>query len=155
MMPFSFRTTTAVKMLAVVLVAACFILVIANEIQIGGEAMGSTHVADFSLCTSAGSHYGKPTTSESLVVSPTSKIYVCGYLSTEIKNPAARNVCLGFYLLKDRRIVHSRDYCRDTAGFFLVPIESNEMFSPGQYSIRVIDVARRNWDEVITFTVQR
>jgi hypothetical protein len=121
--------------------------------QFGGD--GTTRVTNFSLCNAANQADGTPTVLESTVVSPTSVVYVCGYLSMEIKNPAARKVCLAFYLTRDGRLIYSRDYCRDTASFFNVPIESDELFSPGQYSIRVIDLTRRNWDEVITFTIQR
>ncbi|HTP08053.1 MAG TPA: hypothetical protein VMP08_07370 [Anaerolineae bacterium] len=62
---------------------------------------------------------------------------------------------MGFYLARDRRLVYSRDYCRDTEGFFNVPLESDELWLPGQYAIRLIDGSRRDWDEVITFTVQQ
>jgi hypothetical protein len=154
-MPFSRRTTTVIKLLVVALGVILCILAIAKEIQIGGEAMGSTRVSDFSLCAPTESRNGGSATLTPRVISPTSAVYVCGYLSTEIRNPAAKRVCLGFYLTRGGRLIYSRDYCRDTAGFFNVPIESDELFLPGQYSIRLIDVARRNWDEVITFTVQR
>lgn len=149
----SYRPPRALRILFVGLVVLSCVLLMAYLAQFGGD--GTTRVTDFSLCNAANQVDDTPTVLESVVVSPTSVVYVCGYLSMEIKNPAARNVCLAFYLTRDGRLIYSRDYCRDTAGYFVVPIETDDLFSPGQYSIRVIDGTRRNWDEMITFTVQR
>lgn len=149
----SYRPTRTLRILFVGLVVLSCALLIAYLAQFDGD--GTTRVTDFSLCNEANQGDDTPTVLESAMVSPTSVVYVCGNLSMEIRNPAARRVCLAFYLARDGRLIYSRDYCRDTAGFFNVPIESGELFSPGQYAIRVIDLTRRNWDEVITFTVQR
>ncbi len=114
MLHLSRRTTLAIKLFIVALAVMVGVVWVYYLIQTGGEGMGSTQVSDFSLCAPTESRNSGSATLMPRVVSPTSVVYVCGYLSTEIRNPAAKRVCLAFYLTRGERLIYSRDYCPDT-----------------------------------------
>jgi len=80
--------------------------------------------------------------------------FLCDLGEMEIKNPAARPVRLAFYLWRDNNLVHAQDYVQDAPGHFSVTITTDELFSRGKYSIRVLDAFRRDWEEVVTFEIR-
>ncbi len=127
------------------------VFLIQRGIPILGDLMGSTHVTGFTLCRPDGSSV---VAMEPPIITPTRSIDVCGYLHTEIENPAAQNVCLGFYVTRGTRAIHSQQYCRSTPGYFSVTLETIEFFTPATYSVKVIDVSRRNWEKTISFIIK-
>ncbi len=150
MAPSRYRVVIVGVVIVVSIALACVFL-IQREIPIGGDLMGSTDVTGFTLCKPDD---GSFVAIEPSIVTPTTVIYVCGYLQTEIENPAARNVCLGFYVTRGDKSIHSQQYCRAAPGYFSVALESNEFFTPATYSVKVMDVSRRNWEEMISFVIK-
>ncbi len=135
----------------VVFITLISVFLVQRGIPIWGDLMGSTQVTGFSLCRPDGSSV---VAMEPSVITPTRSIFVCGYLHTEIENPAAQNVCLGFYVTRGDRPIHSQQYCRATPGYFSATLENDEFFTPATYSVKVMDVSRRNWEETISFVIK-
>lgn len=121
-------------------------------IERGGILADPTRVEDFSLCQ-ADIVGGKPQPLTSLILTPTSVIYACGYL--EISEPRPWNMCLAFDLNRDRETIFRSDsYCLPShSQFFLYPIRTRGWGIPGKYRLYVYNVASRDWTESVAFEI--
>jgi hypothetical protein len=120
---------------------------------LGSPQFFPTHVRDFTLCQ-ANSTTATPSPLSSLVLTPTSVVYACGYL--EVSPPNFGNLCLSFYLNRDNETVFRPDYyCLPAQSqHFSYPIRTGELRTPGKYRLYTYNLSTRNWSESVAFEIQ-
>jgi hypothetical protein len=119
---------------------------------LGSPQFFPSHVRDFTLCQ-ANSAIATPLPLSSSVLTPTSVVYACGYL--EVSPPNFGNLCLGFYLNRDKETVFIPDYyCLPAQSqYFSYPIRTGELRTPGKYRLYVYNLGTRNWLESVPFDI--
>ncbi len=151
-----FHKSTLIKLFWIATALLVFTAFILAAIQGGGKIGGYTRVSNFSLCDSDRLINGKPRNLTSLVISPTSTIYGCGYLEIE-KPVAGLSTCLLFNLWKDNNLImrYPDAYCtQDGSGYFSYAIKSDELQLPATYKLEVFDEGKKNWITSVTFEVR-
>ncbi len=140
--------------IAVLIVLTCFVL---ETIGGSGKTGGYTSkVLDFSLCTSDEFIEGRPRKLNSVVITPTSIIYACGYLQIE-NQIAGEPTCLLFDLQRNDRLIlrYPDAYCtQNGSGYFIYAIKTNKLQVPAKYKLEVFDEGLKNWKENIAFEVR-
>ena len=150
------RSRLFIKLIFGIGFAAPFILWCILTIQRGGLMYDPTDVKDFSLCQ-ANVVGEKLEPLSSLVFTPTSRIYACGYL--EVTYPSSwNNVCLAFYVDRmgsDRETVfRSESYCIQAhSQYFVYPITTSGWGFPNKYRVYVYDIGTRNWLRSVAFEI--
>jgi hypothetical protein len=110
-------------------------------------------VRDFTLCQSDAIN-GKSAPLDTLVLTPTTVIYACGYLEA---NAFAGRVCLDAYLNKGTETVYSlkSSYCLPAnSQCFTFPITTEVLRTPGQYRLYVYEVYSRLWLKSVPFEIR-
>jgi hypothetical protein len=119
---------------------------------LGSVQLNPAHVREFTLCQEKDTT-SNPIPLSSLVLTPTSEIYACGYL--EVKHSQPWNMCLNFYLNREGDTVFRPElYCLPVqSDYFLYPIKTRELRVPGLYRLYVYDVGTANWLESVAFEI--
>jgi hypothetical protein len=110
-------------------------------------------IKDFSLC-SADLRDGKPQPLASLVLTPTSVVYGCGYMEAQLY--VSTGVCLDFYLNRGTETIATTDavYCLSARSqYFLYPFNSTRLQNPGKYRLYVYNPSSREWAESVAFEI--
>jgi hypothetical protein len=109
-------------------------------------------VRDFTLCQ-ADTIDGKPKPLDTLVLTPTTVIYACGYLEA---NAFAGQVCFDSYLNKGTETIYSLEsyYCLPAhSQYFTLPIKAEALRIPGQYRLYIYEVYSRLWLKSVAFEI--
>lgn len=119
----------------------------------GGSLTGAIRVKEFSLCqaTTAG---GRPQPLSSLVLTPTTIIYACGYLETE--GSFIGRVYLRYYLNRGLETVFEPDSDYSLpfhSQYFSIPISTPVLLTPGEYRLYVFELGARSWLESVRFEI--
>ncbi len=146
----------SLKLLLIILAIIGGTIFVIRVVQTGGNLAVNIQVDNLSLCSNEKSGDTVPKLLQSTILSPTSAVYVCGYLKIERPAPGPR-ICLKFDIWKNGNFAlgYPEMYCsQDSSGYFSYAVRSDEFLLPGNYRIMIYSRSTPTWSESINFEIR-